>query len=75
MMLTPFQNKDGRAVRRVLAGRTEEFGRLVERYLERAHAIAYAHMRNTADAEDVATGRAKVQRRFVFGIARPLISG
>ncbi|HIJ65480.1 MAG TPA: sigma-70 family RNA polymerase sigma factor [Candidatus Hydrogenedentes bacterium] len=45
---------DAQIVRRVLAGRRNDFGALVERYLPTVHALAYAKMGNHADAEDAA---------------------
>ena len=45
---------DATLVRRVLAGRREEFGVLVERHLSAAFAVAYARTGNHADAEDAA---------------------
>lgn len=46
--------KDGEIVRRVLQGRRDEFGLLVERYLPAVQAVAYAHTGNRADAQDIA---------------------
>lgn len=45
---------DERIIRRVLAGRRDEFGVLVTRYLSVIHALAYAQVGNHADAEDIA---------------------
>lgn len=44
---------DQRIVTRVLAGKRYEFSRLVERYLQSAHAVACAQLGNPTDAEDV----------------------
>ncbi|MCC6695578.1 MAG: sigma-70 family RNA polymerase sigma factor [Candidatus Hydrogenedentes bacterium] len=46
--------KDGEIVRRVLQGRRDEFGLLVERYLPAVQAVAYAHTGNRTDAQDIA---------------------
>ena len=48
------RSRDEQVIRKVLAGRTEEFGVLVERYLPVVHAVGCAHLGNAADAEDVA---------------------
>jgi len=45
---------DNEIVRRVLQGRRDEFGVLVERYLPSVRAVAYARTGNFADAQDVA---------------------
>ncbi|GMV93660.1 MAG: hypothetical protein AMXMBFR82_34380 [Candidatus Hydrogenedentota bacterium] len=45
---------DAEIVRRVLAGKRDEFGVLVERYLAVVQAVAYARTGNRADAQDVA---------------------
>ena len=55
-------NSDEELIRRVLAGRRESFGILVERYMPTVHAIAYAHTGRSADAEDVA------QEAFIRGL-------
>lgn len=51
-------------VRRVQDGDEEAFGLLVERYLDRAHAIASGILRNTHDAEDA------VQDAFIRALER-----
>ncbi len=43
---------DKELVTRVLTGHPDLFGPLVERHIRAAHAIAYARLGNTADAED-----------------------
>jgi len=53
-MLKVRGHADAWVVRRVLEGRREEFGVLVNRYLAVVHAVAYAHTGNRADAEEVA---------------------
>lgn len=53
MLLRRIQT-DADLVRRVLAGRREDFGTLVERHLPSAFAVAYARTGNRADAEDAA---------------------
>ncbi len=45
---------DNEIVRRVLQGRRDEFGLLVERYLPSIRAVAYARTGNFADAQDIA---------------------
>lgn len=52
-MLAKTKPSDHLVIRRVLGGRREDFAVLVERYLPTIHAIAYAHMHNHVDAEDV----------------------
>jgi RNA polymerase sigma factor (sigma-70 family) len=47
-----FRKSDRQIVRRVLAGRREEYGILVERYGAVAKAVAYSRAGNGADAED-----------------------
>lgn len=52
-----FQNdgkSDGRLVLAVQNGKREDFGVLVRRYLPAVHAIAYARLGNSVDADDVA---------------------
>jgi len=49
-----FTSTDAGVVRRVRAGRKEDFGILVERHFGLAHAIAFAHTGNYADAEEIA---------------------
>lgn len=51
-MLT-FMYSDGAAVRKVLQGNQGAFRVLVERYSGVVHGVAYAHLRNAADAEDI----------------------
>jgi len=54
-MLIPLQlTSDARLVRRVLGGRRDEFGVLVERYYGAVQSVARARLENTVDAEDVA---------------------
>ncbi|MCH8135507.1 MAG: RNA polymerase sigma factor [Proteobacteria bacterium] len=53
MFLKP-KNSDEQLVRRVLAGRREDFGVLVRRHLAATYAVAYARTGNHADADDVA---------------------
>ena len=43
---------DKELVTRILSGHPDLFGPLVERHIRAAHAIAYARLGNTADAED-----------------------
>lgn len=43
---------DARLVRRALAGNTDEFNRLVERYYPAVKAVAHAHLRRPEDVED-----------------------
>lgn len=47
------QNSDKQVVRQVLAGRRDRFGILVERHQALVHAVAFAHTKSLADAEDV----------------------
>ncbi|MCC6489536.1 MAG: sigma-70 family RNA polymerase sigma factor [Candidatus Hydrogenedentes bacterium] len=53
-MLLRRTQTDADLVRRVLAGRRDDFGALVERHLPSAFAVAYARTGNRADAEDAA---------------------
>lgn len=53
-MFMLWQDFDARVVRRVLAGRRDDFGILVERYLPAAQAVARGNLINPADTEDVA---------------------
>ncbi|MCC6697931.1 MAG: sigma-70 family RNA polymerase sigma factor [Candidatus Hydrogenedentes bacterium] len=53
-MLLRKNQTDADLVRRVLAGRREDFGALVERHLPSAFAVAYSRTGNRADAEDAA---------------------
>ena len=46
------QTSDESLVSRTLGGNRETFGELVERYLQAAHGVAFAHTGNHADAED-----------------------
>ncbi len=48
------RNSDAAVVGRVLAGRRDDFGILVERHLPAAFAVAYGRTGNHADAEDAA---------------------
>ena len=48
------QLSDKGVIERVLAGRTEAFGVLVERYLQVVQAVAYSKVANRTDAEDIA---------------------
>ena len=52
-MLLRTHSSDSTVVRRILGGKPDEFAVLVKRYLGLVHAIAYAHVGNHADAEDV----------------------
>jgi RNA polymerase sigma-70 factor (ECF subfamily) len=54
MLSAVFTSTDAGVVRRVRAGRKDEFGVLVDRYFGLAHAIAFAHTGNYADAEEIA---------------------
>ncbi|MCC6490193.1 MAG: sigma-70 family RNA polymerase sigma factor [Candidatus Hydrogenedentes bacterium] len=45
---------DAAVVQRVRAGKRDEFGALVDRYLPVAYAVCYAQLHNAADAEDAA---------------------
>ena len=49
-----FMTSDGRIVQKVLAGRTDAFGLLVDRHLRAVQAFAYARTSRHADAEDIA---------------------
>lgn len=53
-MFMLWQDHDACVVRRVLAGRRDDFGILVERYLPAAQAVARGDLINPADMEDVA---------------------
>lgn len=53
-MFMLWQDQDARVVRQVLAGRHNDFGILVERYLPAAQAVARGNLINPADTEDVA---------------------
>ncbi len=53
MPLSFGKSRDEHIVRRVLAGKREEFGTLVQRHLPAVYAVAYARVANHADAEDV----------------------
>ncbi|GMV95521.1 MAG: hypothetical protein AMXMBFR82_52990 [Candidatus Hydrogenedentota bacterium] len=52
MMRRLIRESDDRLVRDTLAGDQQAFARLVERYLQTAHAVAFAQTGNHADAED-----------------------
>ncbi len=52
-MLNMRSNTDGVNVREVLKGNRDRFDGLVERHLPAVYAMALAHTRNSADAEDV----------------------
>ncbi len=54
MMRRLFRESDDRLVRDTLAGNQQAFSRLVARYLQTAHAVAFAQTGNHADAEDAA---------------------
>lgn len=58
------RNEDTRLVRRCLKGDRSAFDRLVERYFHAVYAVAYAHTRHHADAEDV------TQQAFLQAYAR-----
>lgn len=45
---------DAAVVQQVRAGKRDEFGALVDRYLPVAYAVCYAQLHNAADAEDAA---------------------
>ncbi|MCP4644824.1 MAG: sigma-70 family RNA polymerase sigma factor [bacterium] len=49
-----WKSSDKHIVTRVLRGKRDAFGELVERYLTRVHAVAYARTSNRADAEEAA---------------------
>lgn len=53
-MLGEAFDRDARSVRGVLTGRPDQFEGLVRRYLPAVRAVALAHTRNAADADDVA---------------------
>ncbi len=55
---------DQELVARILSGRPDQFGSLVERHIRAAHAVAYARLGNAADAEDA------VQEAFVRAYER-----
>ena len=46
-------SSDSQIIKQVLSGQHEAFGILVERYMPVAHAMAFAHTHNHADAQDV----------------------
>lgn len=52
--LTSRQLPDTDIVRRVLAGKRQDFGLLVERHLNAVQAVAYAHTRRPSDVDDIA---------------------
>ena len=52
-MLRVIMNSDTRLVQQVLAGQRDRFAVLVERHQGLVHAVAFAHTKNLADAEDV----------------------
>jgi RNA polymerase sigma-70 factor, ECF subfamily len=52
-MMTLKRSNDAHVVRQVLGGDRTAFGTLVERYSSYVYGVAYAHLRNQADAEDV----------------------
>lgn len=54
MMARIGRQADDKIVRQVLTGHRQHFGVLVERYLPVVHAVAFAQLRNHADAEDIA---------------------
>ena len=49
-----WKSSDKHIVARVLRGNRDAFGELVDRYLTRVHAVAYARTGNRADAEEAA---------------------
>ena len=51
--MAPLLNSDARLVGQTLRGNREAFGRLADRHLSAAYAVALAFLRNPADAEDV----------------------
>lgn len=54
MLIPLWTRSDAKVVRQVLAGRRNDFGVLVRRYLPTVLAVAHGHLGNPADAEDVA---------------------
>ena len=52
-MLSGWLSGDARAVRRVMAGRTDSFEPLVRRYYPAVRSVALAHTHNYADADDI----------------------
>ncbi len=58
-MFTRDHITDSWLVRRALAGRSDSFNKLVNRHINAVYAVAFAHTRNHADAEDI------VQEAFV----------
>ena len=54
MLISLQLTSDARLVRRVLGGRRDEFGVLVERYYGAVRSVARARLENVVDAEDVA---------------------
>lgn len=54
MLIPLWTRSDARVIRRVLAGRRNDFGALVRRYLPSVLAVAKSHLGNPADADDVA---------------------
>ena len=53
-LLAKHYRSDARLVRRILRGDRDLFGVLITRYTRTSYAIAYAHLGNAHDAEDVA---------------------
>lgn len=64
--------RDERVIRRVLSGRREDFGILVRRHRGAAHAVAYAHTVNNADAKAVSVSAAANGLQLVLSsVTRP----
>ena len=62
---------DEQVVQRVRAGERDQFGVLVDRHLRAVYAVAYAVLRDPADAEDVTQETfLKAYRAFVEGSAQ-----
>lgn len=74
-MLNLFSESDAHLIQKTLGGDPSAFERLVDRYMQIVHAVAYAHTGNRADAEDVAqetflkayTALGSLQDRSRFG--------
>ncbi len=54
MLALLWSRSDEQLVRRVLAGRRNDFGFLVQRHLPAVLSVARGHLKNTSDADDVA---------------------
>ncbi|MDX9976360.1 MAG: sigma-70 family RNA polymerase sigma factor, partial [FCB group bacterium] len=74
-MLNLFSESDAHLIQRTLGGDPSAFERLVDRYMQVVHAVAYAQTGNRADAEDAAqetflkayTALGSLQDRARFG--------